>query len=79
MSQRPRCKSSGKLRFAAWDSALHAAVVSSRARKVGLRVYSCPDCGGFHLTKRQATPHPPTVPGPFTPADMARRLARRKE
>ena len=77
--KRPRCPVTRKLMFSDWDKAVHAAVESSRKRKVGLRVYPCPDCGCFHLTKRPANPQPPTVPGPFTPADLARLLTRRQE
>lgn len=76
--KRPRCPVTHKLMFPTWDLAVHAAVESSRKRKVGLRVYVCEHCGSHHLTKRPANPSPATVPGPFTPADMARLVGRRE-
>lgn len=79
MSKRPRCAATGKLRFPDWDTAAHAALVSSKKRGTALRVYTCEHCGSHHLTKRPANRVVATVPGPFTPADMARVAGRRQE
>lgn len=79
MSKHPRCKVTGKLRFETFALAVHAALVSNRKRGTPLRVYECPSCGGHHLTKRPANPRIATVPGPFTPTDMARLAGRRQE
>lgn len=79
MSKHPRCAATGKLRFETFEKAVHAALTSSKKRAVALRVYECPACGDHHLTKRPANPRVATVPGPFTPADMARLAGHRQE
>lgn len=74
-----RCKPSGnKIRFASFEDAVHSAVSTSRIRGIPLRVYGpCEHCGAHHLTKKPASRLVPTVPAPFTPADMAR-ISRRE-
>lgn len=74
-----REKCGEKFSYPTWDKAAHAALVSSKRRGVALRVYDCAICGGFHLTKKPGNPVVATVPGPFTPADLARLVARRQE
>lgn len=78
MAKRARCAAhGGKYAYPSFEAAAHAALVSSRRRGVALRPYPCPDCGRWHITKRPANPVVATVPGPFTPNDLARLLARR--
>lgn len=79
MARYTRCATSGKLRFPDEDAAIRSAIKTSRIRGgLPLRVYEC-GCGGFHLTKNPGGRYVPTVPGPFTPADMARVAARRRQ
>lgn len=77
MARYPRCETSGKMRFPDFGTAASSALTTSRARGIGLRPYQCPDCGDYHLTKSAGNPRVATVPGPFTPADLARLLARK--
>lgn len=75
MNKHKKCGT--KFSYPTWDLAAHAALVSTTRRKTPLRVYECGLCSGFHLTKRPANPVVATVPGPFTPADLARLLGRK--
>lgn len=78
--KRVRCAVTGKYAYTTFEAAVHAALTSNRKRGTPLRPYPCPDCdGAWHLTKRPANPVVVTVPGPFTPADMARLAGRRQE
>lgn len=79
MARYPRCETSGKMRFPDFDTAAHSALATSRIRATPLRVYECPSCSGFHLTKTPGGRYVATRPAPFTPADMARLVARRQE
>lgn len=75
--ERPKCR--GKWRYPNFERAVHAALVANARRGVPLRPYECPACGDWHLTKRPANPAPSTVPGPFTPKDLAQIIAKRRE
>lgn len=79
MARLPRCATSGKLAFPTFDAAIASALKTSRIRGgLPLRAYEC-GCGAWHLTKNPGGRRVATVPGPFTPADMARLVARRQE
>lgn len=80
MARYPRCKTCGKLSFPTEDAAIRSAIKTSRLRGgLPLRVYECPLQHGFHMTKNPGGRYVATVPGPFTPADMARLVGRRQE
>ena len=80
MPRFPRCQTCSKLSFPDEDAAIRSAIKTSRLRGgLPLRVYECPAGTGFHLTKNPGGRRVATVPGPFTPADMARLVARRQE
>lgn len=76
MPKHQRCADSGKYAYPTFEKAVHAALVSNRRRGTPLRPYQC-GCGAWHLTKRPGNPAVATVPGPFTPNDMARLVARK--
>ena len=40
------------------EKAREVADQARRERKVRLRIYRCPDCGGFHLTKEERANRP---------------------
>lgn len=48
----PKHKPCGKRRCATYDQALAYLLRLARLSKDPLRIYECPDCAGFHLTKR---------------------------
>lgn len=79
MARYKRCEPSGKMRFPNLEEAVHSALATSRIRATPLRPYRCPDCGDWHLTKTPGGRYVATRPGPFTPADMARLVARKAE
>lgn len=80
MARYPRCETSHKLRFPDLDAAIASALKTSRVRGgLPLRPYQCPSCSSWHLTKNPGVRAVATVPGPFTPNDMARLAARRQE
>lgn len=49
----PTCGASGKRRYPDELTAIAAALRCSKRRGVALRVYRCPDCEAFHLTRRR--------------------------
>jgi hypothetical protein len=73
------CPATGKRRYSTLEWAAKAALHASRVRGGAYRPYECPDCDEWHLTKNPGNPRVATVPGPFTPADMARLVGRRQE
>lgn len=78
MARYPRCDASGKMRFPDMEAAIASALKTSRVRGgLPLRPYQCGSCGDFHLTKHPGARAVATVPGPFTPNDLARLLARK--
>lgn len=78
MARYPRCKASGKLQYPDFGTAATAALKTSRMRGgLPLRPYQCDVCSAWHLTKKPASRLVPTVPGPFTPADLARLLGKK--
>lgn len=80
MARYPRCDTTGKMRFPDQGTAIDSALnTSRRSGGLPLRPYQCPDCDSWHLTKNPGTRYVATVPGPFSPADMARLLGRRQE
>lgn len=42
----------GKVRYTSERTAIRKAIASSRHAGLALRVYRCPDCKGWHLTKK---------------------------
>jgi len=80
MARYRRCKASGKLQFPDMGAAIASALKTSRLRGgLPLRPYECPACGDWHLTKSPGGQYVATVPGPFTPNDMARLVGRKRE
>ena len=77
--KRPPCPVTGKRRYSSLEWAVKAALHASTARAVACRPYECPHCGEWHLTKKPGNRYVATVPGPFTPNDLARIVARRQE
>lgn len=56
----------GKNRYSDEGYAIRNAIASSRRGGLPLRTYRCPDCKGWHLTKRREwheVPAPVRVPG----------------
>jgi hypothetical protein len=51
-----RCAPAGKTRFATFDIAVAAALRLSSTLGRPIRTYPCPDCGGWHLTRRRTPP-----------------------
>ena len=51
-----RCPASGKIRYRAYKKALRFKERSSAMLQRPLFVYACPDCEGYHLTKRPRGP-----------------------
>jgi len=52
---RKRCRKSGKIKFKTHEQAAKRAgeiLVSGVSDLHFLRVYECPDCGKYHLTKK---------------------------
>ena len=47
-----RHQARGKSRYATKREAIRYAIASSKRSELPLRVYRCPTCKGFHLTKR---------------------------
>lgn len=45
-------RSCGKVRYTSERTAIRRAIASSRRAGLALRVYRCPDCEGWHLTKK---------------------------
>jgi hypothetical protein len=56
----------GKVRYTSEHKAIGAAIRSSRRGGLPLRVYQCPGCHGWHLTKRPVW-HPSYGPKPAQP------------
>lgn len=76
-----RCPTTGKFMYLTHEAAVDGAIGSVRDRCPALRIYTCPDCGTFHLTKRlEQERHSVVVPTvrPFTPNDLARIIQNRK-
>lgn len=46
------CMASGKHRYPTWSAAVGPAVRSTQRAGRPMRIYRCPDCAGYHLTKR---------------------------
>lgn len=46
------CHPTGKHRYPAWDIAVRYALRASKRAGRPMRVYECPACHGFHLTRR---------------------------
>lgn len=76
-----RCPTTGKFMYPTREAAVDGAIGSVRDRCNALRIYTCPDCGHFHLTKRIQSENPKAVPTvrPFTPNDLARIIERKKK
>jgi hypothetical protein len=76
---RELCPVTGKHSYSSLEHAARAALHSSKVRGGAYRPYDDCSCGHWHITKNPGNPRVATVPGPFTPADMAQLLARRQE
>lgn len=74
-----RCPKTGKFMYPTREAAVDGAIGSVRDRCSGLRIYTCPHCATYHLTKR-LEPEFKEVPTvrPFTPNDLARIIERKK-
>jgi hypothetical protein len=72
----PRCPTTGKHSYSTLEWAVKAALHASKHRAVALRPYEC-GCGFWHITKNPGNRRVATVPGPFTPNDLARILTRK--
>lgn len=57
----------GKTRYTHEKAAIRAAMGASRRSGLGLRVYRCPDCRGWHLTKKKSWVDAPTKHHTATP------------
>lgn len=55
-STKARCKATGKTRLADFERAAAAALRLSTNLGRPVRAYRCPDCGGWHLTRRRTPP-----------------------
>ncbi|PAT04916.1 hypothetical protein CKJ85_01965 [Corynebacterium sp. NML 150383] len=56
--ERVLCSETGKREYEHYDDAVHVALKWSR-RAGPLRIYECPSCGSWHLTKRPDWGKPP--------------------
>jgi hypothetical protein len=68
----------GKVRYTNERTAIRKAILSSRHAALALRVYRCPGCKGWHLTKKptwMATPRPGPVEADRGRNAFAHRLA----
>lgn len=54
-----RCQDAGKTRLRDFDHAVAAALRLSTTLGRPIRAYRCPDCGGWHLTRRRTPPKDP--------------------
>lgn len=68
MKQIKRYQPCGKARYATERQAIRVAMSSSRRSGLPLRVYRCPECKGWHLTKRPTWR--PAARKPTTPAKV---------
>lgn len=53
--KRPRCETTGKIKYRTWKHALDVLIEASRYdgnRKVPIRSYLCRYCNGIHLTSK---------------------------
>jgi hypothetical protein len=66
----------GKNRYGSEADAHAVATECFRVRGIWLRVYACVECGGYHLTKRDAAP--PSNANWRPPAKSQRQLARER-
>lgn len=53
MASLPKCEQSGKFKYPSELAAIRRAIRSSAKRGTPLRVYRCPACRSFHLTKKK--------------------------